>query len=686
MTDDIQPERPISDRSQDILQRQPFVERLTQTLINEGTGKATGITIGLSGSWGSGKSSILNLLRNHLADHKSRPVIVSFDPWLVSGRHDLISEFLRELVAEIRERVPDRRADVKELAQTVSRYASRLAPVVEMVPLIGKTAAGVTKAASTFLEVDRSLAKIRESLFTSLQTFPNPIIVLIDEVDRVEDDEIRTVAQLVRSVADFPGISYVLAYDALRVAEALGHGDRNRGLAYLEKIVQLQLPLPLMFSEERARMVEIELKRLVSELSLPKDFEHLPRYRERMAAMTNSLIGTPRDIKRLIGTFRALGGMVRGEVDWLDLLGYCALLTKDPGVVERIRNNVDSVVSNPLSITETIRRSNHDKYIEERQKIILGNNCDPAISEVLNVLFPSLQENAAAAEHSDPICERRPLLTVLRLGIVPGAWSRDRVLDVFRSQPSTISDLLTQLWANDELPSLFDRLDDVLHDNFAESSDFWLGVSDFLAKKDPQWLDHYVPRIGLTKDFADLLRRASQTGEAEKAAATSFLVMLDKANDIALVSELLRGHIFEYGLHGQKPRQRGNWFLSSADTESLANRVFSTWRQRHISGDFVNRIFDLGPVYAVQQGGFWDEECKARLDDVFDLDAGVDGFTLLAFGPEYVSEVSFLAQICDVSKYRDRIKGRVAKPALLHKLHESLQNALKRAADALGIE
>jgi predicted KAP-like P-loop ATPase len=82
-----------------------------------------------------------------------------------------------------------------------------------------------------------------------------PIVVLVDEVDRVEDDEIRSIAQLVRSVADFPGISYVLAYDPKRVIQALGgaekddtlRDERGRGRAYLEKIVQLQIPLPVTF-------------------------------------------------------------------------------------------------------------------------------------------------------------------------------------------------------------------------------------------------------------------------------------------------------------------------------------------------------------------------------------------------------------------------------------------------------
>lgn len=67
-----------------------------------------------------------------------------------------------------------------------------------------------------------------------LTAFPHPIVVLIDELDRVESEEIRTVAQLVRSVADFPGVSYLLAYDRERVAQALGGENAERGQAYLE--------------------------------------------------------------------------------------------------------------------------------------------------------------------------------------------------------------------------------------------------------------------------------------------------------------------------------------------------------------------------------------------------------------------------------------------------------------------
>ncbi|WP_439408615.1 P-loop NTPase fold protein [Bradyrhizobium sp. DASA03076] len=50
---------------------------------------------------GSGKSSVLNLLRQHIKESYPQALVVSFNPWLVSGRNDLISEFISELIRTI---------------------------------------------------------------------------------------------------------------------------------------------------------------------------------------------------------------------------------------------------------------------------------------------------------------------------------------------------------------------------------------------------------------------------------------------------------------------------------------------------------------------------------------------------------------------------------------------------------
>lgn len=244
------PERPIQTHKEDKLERVRFIERLASALVNPDTKKATGVVVGIAGPWGSGKSSILNLLQEHLKERYEHALIVRFDPWLVSGRNDLISEFLGELIGTIM--ADDKRAKkFKKLGATIAQYGAQLSPAGNfLVPGLGSAASGGFKALEKALSNKESLGELRSKLMQELRELSAPVVVLIDEIDRVEDDEIRTVAQLVRSVADFPGISYVLAYDPERVVQALGadapEAERDaRGRGYLEKIVQLQIPLPV---------------------------------------------------------------------------------------------------------------------------------------------------------------------------------------------------------------------------------------------------------------------------------------------------------------------------------------------------------------------------------------------------------------------------------------------------------
>src|ERR1019366_4646025 len=90
-------------------------------------GRSRGVVIGITGPWGSGKSSILNLLRERLKADNPQTVVVSFDPWLISGRNDLISAFINELLATIKS---DRKVagKLKSVTATFAKYGRLLEP------------------------------------------------------------------------------------------------------------------------------------------------------------------------------------------------------------------------------------------------------------------------------------------------------------------------------------------------------------------------------------------------------------------------------------------------------------------------------------------------------------------------------------------------------------------------------
>ena len=264
--------------------RARFIERLASALINPETKNSTEVVVGITGPWGSGKSSLLNLLREHIQEKYPDALVVSFDPWLVSGRNDLIAEFLGEMIGTINA-TEKRKAKFKRLGATIAQYGAQLASLANLwMPGLGAIVGGGFKTAEKALPNKKSLTAIRVQLIEELREVATPIIVLVDELDRIEDEEIRTIAQLVRSVLDFPVISYVLAYDSERVIQALGSGTGekerlDRGRSYLEKIVQPQIP-PATFADEIKRLLIAEIKVIEGQLRLPVAFENVERFNE----------------------------------------------------------------------------------------------------------------------------------------------------------------------------------------------------------------------------------------------------------------------------------------------------------------------------------------------------------------------------------------------------------------------
>jgi hypothetical protein len=122
------PERPIGELSDDRLGREPFLKRLIHALINPHTGTSTGIVIGVTGPWGSGKSSLLNLLHKKIQLRNPEAVVIRFNLWLISWREDLIASFMMEVITELRV-APSRKETLTKIAGELADYAAPLAPL-----------------------------------------------------------------------------------------------------------------------------------------------------------------------------------------------------------------------------------------------------------------------------------------------------------------------------------------------------------------------------------------------------------------------------------------------------------------------------------------------------------------------------------------------------------------------------
>lgn len=252
---------PIVSRSQDLLGRAPFADAIANQILN--TPATQGFVLGLAGPWGSGKTSILNLVDERLSD-RTNVETIRFNPWLFSGTEQLVSRFFEELIAQL-SRAKDK--NIQLVANKLQNYAAVLRPAGAF-PFVGKWATGIAVIGETSGRLLRRRTKFkaesvhdqRKELETALTESGKRLVVMIDDIDRLRADEIRDVVRLVRLTGHFPRTVYFLAFDRKRVEQFLSEeGIPDAGRAYLEKVVQVMHDIP---APREADLSDLLLKHL----------------------------------------------------------------------------------------------------------------------------------------------------------------------------------------------------------------------------------------------------------------------------------------------------------------------------------------------------------------------------------------------------------------------------------------
>lgn len=237
------------------------------------------IAVGLSGAWGSGKTSVLELVvaeidaRTEVAEvaeaAEGKVLVVSTQPWrydpAVGPKESLIAEVLGALSTEFKATDPAAKTAVdtlKKLARKVNwtkavKMAARTAITLQL-PNIDDVF-GLVSDAPESLEGEKGMAEFREQ-FQELLTDPalahvSRVVVLVDDLDRCLPDTVVETLEAIRLFLSVKGMSFVIAADEDRVAEAIqqkfhtadgGQDEESPAKLYLHKIVQTTIPVPAL--------------------------------------------------------------------------------------------------------------------------------------------------------------------------------------------------------------------------------------------------------------------------------------------------------------------------------------------------------------------------------------------------------------------------------------------------------
>jgi predicted KAP-like P-loop ATPase len=322
----------ITSRAEDRLDRSGFADHLAAALRQASADR--GLVVALMGDWGSGKTSVLNMVKERLDEAPARTVL-TFNPWMFSGTEQLLGAFFEQVGGQLRLKGGATGA----LADQLINYGRALSPLV-FVPVAGAwlgrigAAANAAATARAARKAPDPVEKQRQAIEEALGKLADPIVVIIDDIDRLTPAEVRSMLGLVRLTAHFPKVIYLLAFDRAKVERALGEGGLEDGRSYLGKIVEVVYDMPAISQPQIERLLLEGIDQVITGVTTgPFDEDRWP---DVFSRILRPLLSTPREVNRFLAPLPAMLGLIGEEVALADVLALEALRVRLPDVFAQL--------------------------------------------------------------------------------------------------------------------------------------------------------------------------------------------------------------------------------------------------------------------------------------------------------------------------------------------------------------
>lgn len=441
-------------------------------------GSTFGLVVGIEGEWGAGKSTLINLIKGNFKNswdeknvvEEDAPLVVDFRPWMISGSEGLVEALVTQLAATIGTPTSNTRNEKAiEVSRKLLGYVGLLKHLKHLKYLpgggwLGNIAQdlgefgestsealenGVKTAEESLAKFEKNLPKLnlakkKEEIANAIKDLNRPIVVIVDDLDRLVAAEIRSVLMAIKAVADFPRVSYLLAYDAAVVARALADGGLiEYGRSYLEKIVQVSYPLPPIFLWQMQRFVAERLDKLKEQLNIVLRDDEKIRW-ETAVLYVSQLVETPRGVARLMNRLLISLPATRGEINAADVLVFEVLSQRCHSFRNAVRHFPEDFVEVPFEDKNGAsgnpwRQFNDDDQTKstDRWRTHFSAN-ESRLVEVQNALaflFPMIVEDSSSSDYAAQlrIADTQRLIRLFSLSSmdnVPEAGDMHRLLRI----------------------------------------------------------------------------------------------------------------------------------------------------------------------------------------------------------------------------------------------------------------
>lgn len=482
-------DKPITEAENDLLNRNDFAVKLAKS-ISSWRNKESWV-IALTGDWGSGKTSIKNLMVKELKKAENPIHIIEFSPWEWADQELITQSFFNELSKDLAIESNDKKT--KEVAEKFKKYAYYLGhiqsvsePAIKVLPLIFGALMLInnffSEEFSNFviavigiwlvvfqglgkffeLKINRleylskenkqSLFEVKQDIQKSLDTFNSPILIILDDLDRLSSSQLLTITQLVKANSDFSNIIFLLLYSKSIVEEKLTDKNQN-GTAYMEKIIQVDFAVPKVDTNLIINLLNKKLDEITTSLTIKNKSDVYDETYLSYVFNEGKLVNYFKDLRNLYRFLNSFEFNVNSfikkdflEVNFTDLFAIEVIRLFEPKLYEGIINNKNFLIKGyKNSNTRITQNNNQDELLLKAKEFLAkfegfgAEDCLKTIFPVFNGYFHNLNTYLGYGQNSIKelrICNEQNFNNYFMQGVPEHIVSQSELNDYFDSLSS----------------------------------------------------------------------------------------------------------------------------------------------------------------------------------------------------------------------------------------------------------
>ncbi|MVZ62163.1 KAP family P-loop NTPase fold protein [Sphingobacterium humi] len=224
--DNIVADIPLKNKEDDEYERRDFYAKLLKHIAENHVNQYKSVNIAIVNSWGEGKSSFLNFLKNDL-EKDSNTIVIEFNPW-----HSTSSNFTFDFFQTLDEGI----SKYIHTGSLIRNYARSLSSIDGIF--------NITKYLPASWVGDRSNKEFYDNINDLVQRLGRRIVIIIDDLDRLDNKEVINALQVIRNSAGFSNCMFIVPFDKSYVLNSLKVNRIYKPEEYIKKIFDVELALP----------------------------------------------------------------------------------------------------------------------------------------------------------------------------------------------------------------------------------------------------------------------------------------------------------------------------------------------------------------------------------------------------------------------------------------------------------